>query len=494
MAQAFADDKQLHLDFYQTGNNFPAAPNFRARRDALKATDHHASMPLPVHASDLALKDAFETEAKYWAAIAADVRPRIGARAWTDEQKHYAFWLLHDEQRFSALILERAPVNDTLDLTPAERIQVQSYLRRRARKMMGRRPRVRTARSFVLDNSLYTVVQTLTGQGLSISSLDKGNRIRIPLKGEGDIGGNIRIVLLPETRQVQVHVGFDLVAPASATTEVAAVDAGITEVFVDDAGRHYGAELGETLKIASRELATKGRRRNKLHALARKYAAQGKKAKARRIRRYNLGRKKQVALTQRTKTTIANQVNRATNELLKERKPGVIVTERLDLRGPAQSKDISRRVTHWRRKTLNERIEFKASAAGCRREQVNPAYTSQTCPNCGYPERTNRKGDAFQCVKCEHRGQADEIAAINLKQRHFDPRITLWTPKETVKVILLKDYQARLEQRNDAPAGADGTLTVPGSTLERDLRATGSSRQSKSETAAGKSTTSAALK
>lgn len=32
MAQAFADDKQLHLDFYQTDQNFAAASSHRARR------------------------------------------------------------------------------------------------------------------------------------------------------------------------------------------------------------------------------------------------------------------------------------------------------------------------------------------------------------------------------------------------------------------------------------------------------------------------------
>jgi hypothetical protein len=39
-------------------------------------------------------QEAFESEVKYWAAIAADIHPRIGSRQWTDEQKHYAYWLL----------------------------------------------------------------------------------------------------------------------------------------------------------------------------------------------------------------------------------------------------------------------------------------------------------------------------------------------------------------------------------------------------------------
>src|SRR5215475_974325 len=112
IARATASDKQRHLDFYQAGLNFPEVKSYRVRRNDLKKTDHHSSTPLSVHASDLAVKEAFETEKKYWAAIAADIHPRIGSRQWAEEQKHYAFWLLCDERRFSLLILGRAPVNE----------------------------------------------------------------------------------------------------------------------------------------------------------------------------------------------------------------------------------------------------------------------------------------------------------------------------------------------------------------------------------------------
>src|SRR6516165_1655578 len=393
IARAFSSDKQAHLDFYQHDLNFSDEPSYRLRRDELKTTDHHASTPLPVHASDLALKEAFETEVKYWAAIAAEIHPRIFSRQWTSEQKHYAYWLLADEHRFSLLILNRAPINEKIGLAVRERKQVQNYLRRRARRVMKARPSVKIARSFVLDNTLYAVVQTLSCQGLAISSLEKGKRIFIPLQGEGEISGNIRIALDPESRKVEAHVSSQVKVQVNASEKVIAADAGLTKVFVDDEGNHYGKELGDTLKKAAGRLNEKGKKRNKLHALAKKYDRQGKKAKASNIRRRNLGHKKSRELKRRTKITIANQINRAINELIKKREPKVIVTEKLDFRGKAPSKEISRRVSYWRRSTLKERFEFKASAAGCRREQVNPAYTSQTCPECGYLDKANSKGD-----------------------------------------------------------------------------------------------------
>src|SRR5215467_1042635 len=391
IARAFAYDKQTHLDFYQRDLNFAEAHSYRLRRNELKSANHHASTPLPVHASDLAVKEAFETEVKYWAAIAADIHPRIGSLQWTEEQKRYAFWLLCDERRFSHLILDRAPINEKIALAVGERKQVQNYLRRRARRVMKARPRVRIARSFALDSTLYAAARTLAGQGLAISSLEKGKRIFIPLKGEGEIGGNIRIVLDPESRKIEAHVSSEIKVRVNASEKVIAADAGLTEVFVDDEGNHYGKELGDTLKKASGRLNEKGKMRNKLQALAQKYDKQGKKLKARNIRRRNLGHKKSQELKRRAKITITNQINRAINEMIKRREPNVIVTEKLDFRGKGPSKEVSRRVSYWSRSTLKERFEFKASAAGCRREQVNPAYTSQTCPECGYFDKANRK-------------------------------------------------------------------------------------------------------
>ncbi|MBO0722216.1 MAG: transposase [Blastocatellia bacterium] len=441
-ARAFASDKQTHLDFYQKRGNFHSAAGWRERRDAVKQSDHHHHTPLPVHASDLAIKEAYETELKYWASIAEQIGFRDAA--WTEEQKHYANWLLFTGQRFSALIEGKAPINQQINLSLNHRKQVQNYLRRRAREIMKDRPRVRMARSFVLDNSLYKVFETAQRQGISISGLERGDRIHIPLEGLGEIIGNIRVVLLPESRRMEFHITREIKVLKAASEEVMALDVGITEVFADDEGNLYGQKMGEVLREASVKLNDKGRKRNKLHVVRKKYLGQGKKKKARNIRKYNLGGKALRERKRLAKITIENQINRATTEALKKRQPKVVVTEKLNIRGPAKSKEISRRVSYWHRRALKERIEFKASAAGCRREQVNPAYTSQVCPSCGYLDKANRQGDRFQCRKCRHAGHADVIAAINLKARMNDREITLWTPKETVRIILLERYEARL--------------------------------------------------
>lgn len=57
-------------------------------------------------------------------------------------------------------------------------------------------------------------------------------------------------------------------------------------------------------------------------------------------------------------------------------------------------------------------IEEEAKSAGKRVLYVNPAYTSQTCAECGHVARENRKTQAaFACVSCGHEDHADRNAA-----------------------------------------------------------------------------------
>jgi hypothetical protein len=107
LAEEFACDKQRHLEHYQAATNFASAETWRDRRDELKLSDYHRRIHLPVHMSDLAVKEAFETEEKDWAAIAEEID--VSVREWSAGQKRYGSWLLSDPQRFSQLILGRAP-------------------------------------------------------------------------------------------------------------------------------------------------------------------------------------------------------------------------------------------------------------------------------------------------------------------------------------------------------------------------------------------------
>jgi putative transposase len=65
-------------------------------------------------------------------------------------------------------------------------------------------------------------------------------------------------------------------------------------------------------------------------------------------------------------------------------------------------------------------LEYKADWYGREYCQVDPKYTSQTCSNCGYKDKENRKTQAlFKCVSCGLEMNADHNAAKNILGRAY---------------------------------------------------------------------------
>jgi len=187
-----------------------------------------------------------------------------------------------------------------------------------------------------------------------------------------------------------------------------------------------------------------------------KYAASNEKSqqkKAQKILKNNLGKKKLSAKLERHKSTSLKIINTAFNEMLAKTNANVIVSEDLSHKfAYGKFKNMNRRLSSWLRTSLNERLSFKALVKGFDHHQVNPAYTSQTCPHpdCGFVDAANRlhhNRDKFVCQHCATEGDSDVFAAINLKARYFDREITRYTPYREVKKILLDRFHHRLETR-----------------------------------------------
>ena len=65
----------------------------------------------------------------------------------------------------------------------------------------------------------------------------------------------------------------------------------------------------------------------------------------------------------------------------------------------------------WSFYRLAQYIEYKARLAGIKVEYVNPAYTSQTCPICGYVHHANDRNYTCKCGFHIHR---DLLGAMNI--------------------------------------------------------------------------------
>ncbi len=474
LARRYRAEKNTHLPHYHADARFAVDESERAYRDALVDARYVNSHGLQGRMWKMAQKDAYETVEKQWAALAEELRPLIARHDhWSETAKHYAYWLIFTPRRLAQLVSERAPVPAKFTVPEAEQQTVRNYLRRIIRRKRGRRPVAKTARSIAFDRNMYEPFEKDGQQYIALMSRAPKKRIVVPLTGNTPITGNIRVVLDFEQQRVEVNYTAAVKVGAALTGTPCGLDAGVTEVFTDEQGNRYGKELGQVIGHASDRICDKGRKRNRLHQIARQAEASGAPAKAGRIRKFNLGREKQRRRTRRQRAEMERQVNTALNQVVAQREPSVAATEKLDIRGKANSRKISRRVSLWMRRILKERVEFKASAEGFRREQVNPAYSSQTCPKpeCGYVHADNRHGDRFQCRCCGHIDDADRVAAINLKTRLFDPDITLFTPKARVKEILLARFNARLEKGGSVSVAPTVSGRTPGASQEARRRA-----------------------
>jgi putative transposase len=64
-------------------------------------------------------------------------------------------------------------------------------------------------------------------------------------------------------------------------------------------------------------------------------------------------------------------------------------------------------------------LKNKADKEGINIVEVNGAYTSQKCAQCGYVADENVKKDAFVCQACGHKEDSDLNAAINTKEEYI---------------------------------------------------------------------------
>ena len=81
------------------------------------------------------------------------------------------------------------------------------------------------------------------------------------------------------------------------------------------------------------------------------------------------------------------------------------------------SKTTRKLLSKWNLGLWHRAIEQKCEANCVCLHQVEPKYTSQTCPRCGNVDKGNRKGILFRCTSCGYEANADLNASINIMNR-----------------------------------------------------------------------------
>jgi transposase len=171
-------------------------------------------------------------------------------------------------------------------------------------------------------------------------------------------------------------------------------------------------------------------------------------------------RKKRKQQRRRARSSFATAINQALNGVLAQQPQRVIVEDLTHLRGKAKGKQMSRTVSLWMRRTLNERADFTTAARGSRLQAVDSADTSQEWAHCGFTAEENRKGDHFRCWWCGTADTADGNAAKVIGKRADDPEFNPWMTKFHIKKIL--------DRRNAQITGATLAPVVKAASLVED--------------------------
>ena len=130
------------------------------------------------------------------------------------------------------------------------------------------------------------------------------------------------------------------------------------------------------------------------------------------------GRKKKVGVyenyankSHNMSMTINHQWSKYIVDTAVKNKCGVIQME--DLSGIKASRQNF--LGNWTYYDLQQKITYKAEEKGIKVIKVDPCYTSQMCPVCGYINKRNRSTQAdFECLECGHIANADYNAARNI--------------------------------------------------------------------------------
>ncbi|SCW53577.1 transposase, IS605 OrfB family, central region, partial [Paenibacillus tianmuensis] len=111
-----------------------------------------------------------------------------------------------------------------------------------------------------------------------------------------------------------------------------------------------------------------------------------------------------------------HKISRKIVNMAIEEQVSVIKLEKLtNLRQTTRtSRKNAKNLHNWTFYQLQTFIAYKAALAGINIIEVNPAYTSQTCPNC--EKRNKAKDRTYEC-SCGYRAHRDRVGAINIMRQ-----------------------------------------------------------------------------
>uniref|UniRef100_UPI001B7CDA9D transposase n=1 Tax=Brasilonema bromeliae TaxID=383615 RepID=UPI001B7CDA9D len=195
---------------------------------------------------------------------------------------------------------------------------------------------------------------------LELAGLTRGKRIKIQVRSNRKINGQIRIIFNGAISQFEIHFLVNLgeyTKDSEAITTEVGIDKGYTEAFIDSRGQEHGHGLGKLLTQKSNRITAKNRSRGKLFALARNLKSHDP-AKSARILKNNLTRKTENKRYTKDQSAIANLIGKASKSLFEEECLKVYAEDLTEpIKNKRQSKAMSRKLNSWVKGYLRDSLQ-----------------------------------------------------------------------------------------------------------------------------------------
>ena len=239
--------------------------------------------------------------------------------------------------------------------------------------------------------------------------------------------GNIQIILDRIHHRIAIHKLIQTHTHTLKLSQPIGIDKGLATLLSCSNGHEYGYDFGQRLTTEVERLCKVNAQRN-----------------YQRIKGYSSGLLRYERRKQRTQAELHALINNTIYQFLLTEKPKVVVKEDLTFNKESLPKCKSKRIAKTRRKLnswtkgyLNQRLEYLCSKFNIPFVDVNPAYTSQYCPNC-HQHFLKRYGIHHELVLCRNCGKmnANIAAAKNILNRKDNHEIGLYTPYLNVKKLL----------------------------------------------------------
>lgn len=400
---------------------------------------------LPARYWKNALDEAISNIKTEWSNIKIRVKEIVRKNSnLTEDEKYFIYYILKSNSILQAILTHKNFVKPEkiVNLIIREKY-VYNLIRRYIRRYKGNIAFSKKKRSFMIDSPMYKYKTIDKENVIEITGLKKLHRIDVVLKDKNIHSGNLRIVIETDDSIIIHRLKQVKVCENNNPSNILGVDKGYTSLFATSSCTFYGENSSQLLTKETERLNSKNIKRNRIWALIKKYTDENNLDKADRICKNNFGRVKYNKQKHKFDCIVKGYINYEIKNMLDIEKPTEIIAENLNFQSWSKKlpKGIKRKLSRWIKGYIQERLDYITSLRQIKITMINPAYTSQFCHSCGTFGKRN--GKTFTCKTCGTM-DADYNAACNIQDRKNDTKITLYTPYNRVKEILLNRHKLSL--------------------------------------------------